>query len=57
MWGKKAKGAPTPMPPSHYTDMRNAPGTVAGKLIGSRYVCTQCHAPQASVKPLVGKTF
>lgn len=57
MWGKKVKGVPTPMPPSHYTDTRNAPGNVTKKLIGARFVCTQCHVPQASVQPLVDNTF
>lgn len=58
MWGKKkVKGVPTPMPQSHYTDMRNAPGDVTKKLIGARFVCTQCHVPQAGVQPLVDNTF
>jgi cytochrome c-type protein NapB len=57
MWGKKAKGAPTPMPPSHYTDTRNAPDNVTKKMIGARFVCTQCHVPQANVQPLVDNTF
>ncbi len=57
MWGQKTKGVPTPMPPSHYTDTRNAPGNVTKKLIGARFVCTQCHVPQASVQPLVDNTF
>jgi cytochrome c-type protein NapB len=57
MWGKKVKGAPTPMPQSHYTDTRNAPENVTKKMIGARFVCTQCHVPQASVQPLVDNTF
>jgi cytochrome c-type protein NapB len=57
MMGQKTAGAPTPMPASHYTDLRRAPGTVTGKLIGARFVCTQCHVPQADVKPLVDNTF
>ncbi len=57
MWGQKTKGVPTPMPPSHYTDTRHAPGNVTKKLIGARFVCTQCHVPQASVQPLVDNTF
>ncbi len=57
MWGQKRQGVPTPMPPSHYTDTRNAPGETTKKLIGARFVCTQCHVPQASVKPLVDNTF
>lgn len=56
MIGRKAKGMPTPMPKSHYTDLRRTPNKVGQKLIGSRYVCTQCHAPQADVSPLVENT-
>jgi cytochrome c-type protein NapB len=50
--GKKTKGIPTSMPESHYD-------TVEGKLVrnNGRHVCTQCHAPQASVAELVGNTF
>ncbi len=54
--GKHKKGLPTPMPESHYTDLRFAPDKVTKKLIGSRYVCTQCHVPQADVEPLVENT-
>jgi nitrate reductase (cytochrome), electron transfer subunit len=50
--GKKTKGIPTAMPESHYD-------TVEGKLVrnNGRHICTQCHAPQASVADLVGNTF
>jgi cytochrome c-type protein NapB len=50
--GKQAKGDPTPMPESHYDK-------VAGKLElnNGRYVCNQCHVPQANVSELVGNTF
>lgn len=51
--GQKSKGRPTPMPESHYTDLRRTPGKVTKKVIGSRFVCTQCHTPQAEVDPLV----
>lgn len=57
MIGKKVKGMATAMPTSHYTDQRNAPGKVSKQLVGARYVCTQCHVPQANVKPLVNNTF
>jgi cytochrome c-type protein NapB len=56
MIGRKAKGMPTPMPQSHYTDLRRAPDKVSKKVIGSRFVCTQCHVPQADVSPLVENT-
>lgn len=48
---RKVKGQPTPLPKSHYTDVRN------NALHMGRYNCTQCHAPQADVKSLVGNTF
>ncbi len=52
LMGKKLKGLATPMPESHYTK-------VDGKWQrnNNRYVCTQCHVPQANVKDLVGNTF
>ncbi len=55
--GKQLQGTPTPIPPSHYTDQRNTPDKVGKKVVGARYVCTQCHVPQADVKPLVNNTF
>jgi nitrate reductase (cytochrome), electron transfer subunit len=54
---KKVPGEATPIPPSHYRNMREAPDTVKQRLDGSRYICTQCHAPQANVKPLVANSF
>ena len=51
------KGTPTPMPESHYTDLRNKPDTVSEQLVGARYVCTQCHVPQANVEVLVDNSF
>lgn len=48
---KKVKGEPTPLPVSHYTDVKN------NALHMGRYSCTQCHTPQANVKGLVGNTF
>jgi len=47
------QGKPTPIPISHYTDLRNAPDKAVKELVGARYVCTQCHVPQADVPPLV----
>jgi cytochrome c-type protein NapB len=57
-WGKKREeGAPTPIPPSHYTDRRNAPDKVTDHLINGRYNCNQCHVPQADGPALVENTF
>jgi nitrate reductase cytochrome c-type subunit len=58
MWGKKRdKGVATPIPQSHYTDLRKAPGKVGDKVVGARYNCNQCHVPQMNASPLVGNTF
>ncbi len=51
------KGKPTPIPVSHYTDLRHKPGAATKQLVGARYVCTQCHVPQADVAPLVKNKF
>ena len=57
-WGKKSDQAtPTPIPPSHYTDLRRDPGKVTDKLINARYNCNQCHVPQTDAQPLVENTF
>lgn len=52
-----APGDPTPMPASHYTDLRRDPDEVTTKVIGARFVCTQCHAPQSDAAPLVANTY
>jgi cytochrome c-type protein NapB len=57
MWGKKVKGLATPIPPTHYTSTDQAPGKSANQLSGARYICTQCHMPQADAPPLVENTF
>lgn len=57
MIGKKVKGMPTPIPASHYTDRRFSPDKMGKEVVGVRTVCTQCHVPQANVKPLVDNTF
>lgn len=50
--GKKiTKGMVIPAPVSHYVDVKK------GELYMGRWVCTQCHAPQAKVDVLVKSTF
>lgn len=46
----------TPMPKSHYYDLRNKKALTDG-ISDSRYNCVQCHVPQAQTKPLVGNSF
>ena len=52
-----AAGDPTPIPASHYTDLRNDPGTVTDQVVGARFTCTQCHAPQTNAEPLVANSY
>lgn len=54
---QKVKGIPTPMPASHYTDLRRSPDQVGQQVVGARFICTQCHAPQADAQPLVENTL
>jgi len=54
---EKKPGEPTPMPPSHYTDYRNAPDRIGGQVVGARYVCVSCHAGQTDAPNLVGNRF
>jgi len=54
---KRKAGEPTPIPPSHYVDLRRAPATKGDKLAGTRYYCTACHVPQTDAKPLVGSGY
>ncbi len=53
----KTKGGPTPVPPSHYVDYRNAPGKQGTELASTRYVCVSCHVEATSAKPLVRNDF
>jgi len=51
------EGEPTPIPKSHYTDLRRAPGVVGETVAGARYNCVACHVAPTGAKPLVGNTF
>ena len=53
----KEAGQPTPLPPSHYTDLRNAPQRAGEVVAGARFTCTSCHVPLTDAKPLVGSAF
>jgi nitrate reductase cytochrome c-type subunit len=45
------------MPPSHYTDLRNAPGRVMEQMINARFNCNLCHVAQTNASALVENTF
>ena len=45
-------GADAPeLPPSHRTDLRNAPDVVGSKVAGARYLCITCHVPTSDAPP------
>lgn len=54
---EKEPGEPTPIPRSHYVDLRNAPDTEEDHVVGSRFVCTSCHVSPGGNEPLVGNSF
>jgi cytochrome c-type protein NapB len=55
--GPKKKGEPTPVPASHFVDLRRSPGTRGDKVAGARWVCISCHVPRTDAPPAVGSTF
>lgn len=54
---EKEPGEPTPLPPSHFRDLRNAPDEVGETLAGARWVCVSCHVAPTAAEPLVGNAF
>lgn len=54
---EKEPGEPTPIPPSHYEDLRNAPGERGEHIVGARYVCVTCHISPGGNPPAVDNTF
>jgi cytochrome c-type protein NapB len=53
----KEEGEPTPIPASHFTDLRREPGKVGDKLAGARYNCIACHVSLTESKALVENRF
>ena len=53
----REKGGPTPIPPSHRVDQRNAPDQVQAKVVPARWVCVSCHVEWTKAPPLVRSDF
>ena len=51
--GPKRKGEATPIPASHYRDLRRDPDRKGKQIAGTRHVCVSCHVPRTDAKPLV----
>jgi len=54
---ERVEGEPIPIPPSHYVDLRNAPGVRRDEVAGARWVCVSCHVPRTDAPPLVPNPF
>jgi len=54
---EKEEGEATPLPRSHYVDLRNAPDKTSDAPVGARYLCLSCHAAPGANAPLVGNSF
>ena len=54
---ERVAGEPTPIPRSHYVDLRNAPDVERPKIAGARYLCLSCHVTPGRNALLVGNTF
>jgi len=54
---EKLSGEPTPIPTSHYVDLRNSPDTIQEEVAGARFHCTACHVPLTNASPLVENVF
>ena len=56
-WTAPREDEPTPIPESHYRDLRAAPETVGDEVAGARWVCVSCHLPVTAAPPLVASSF
>jgi len=55
--GPKKKGEPTPVPASHFVDLRHAPEKKGDRVAGARSVCISCHVARTDAPPLVGNRY
>lgn len=55
--GPKKKGEPTPIPASHYVDLRRDPEHKGKGVAGSRVLCTLCHVARTDAPALVANRF
>ncbi len=48
---------PTPIPESHFVDLRRGKDRPGTDLAGARHTCTLCHVPRTDATPLVPNRF
>ena len=51
------EGDPTPIPFSHYIDLRSDTDEIGETVAGARWVCVSCHVPVTDAPALVGSSF
>lgn len=56
-WTAPEEGDPTPIPFSHYMDLRSDSDDIGEKIVGARWVCVSCHVPVTDAPLLVESTF
>ena len=53
----KEEGEPTPIPPSHFIDLRRQPDQMGDSVVGSRWNCIACHVSVSDAPLLVENEF
>jgi cytochrome c-type protein NapB len=56
-WMDPEEDEPTPVPFSHYMDLRGDSDDIGEEIVGARWVCVSCHVPVTDAPALVGSTF
>jgi len=54
---EKIEGEATPVPATHFEDLRNAPGVQGDEVAGARWACLACHVAPTDASPLVRNDF
>jgi cytochrome c-type protein NapB len=54
---EKVEGEATPIPATHFEDLRNAPGVRGDDLAGARWACLACHVAPTDAAPIVRNEF
>ena len=53
----KEEGEATPIPQSHFVDLRNPSNELREQIAGARYICVTCHVAPTGADPLVDNLF
>ena len=56
-WTAPEEGEATPIPFSHYMDLRGASKEIGEEVVGARWVCVSCHVAVTEAPVLVGNSF